>query len=205
MTRCLTLAGLIAAIFVILRVAVLPDIARADAPSHVGQPASGLDGLRPVSDSELSSMRGGFFEANGAEFDFAASVRTLVNGELALQSTVSWTPDGVATQSTYGAIPNAVPVNATELARIMGGDPNAASSGLSITSATGKTNLIANITGGQVQNVLMNTADHQTIAQNTSVMLTIYNFAAWQQQIAQHQVLSHLSSDMLAATLAAHH
>jgi hypothetical protein len=205
MIRCPTLPGLTATIFVILCVTVSPDIVRADAPVGAGQPASFPGGLRRVSDSELSDMRGGFFEANGAKFDFAANVQTLVNGELALQSTVNWTPNGVAAQTIYGAIPNAVPIAAAELAKITGGDSNAASSGLRILNASGKTDVIANITAGQVQNVLMNAADNQTITQNTSVMLTIYNFAAWQQQIAQHQVSSQLSSDMLAAGLAARH
>src|SRR5579871_3494639 len=39
-----------------------------------------------VSNDELSGMRGGFFTAAGAQFDFGASIRTMVNGQLALQT-----------------------------------------------------------------------------------------------------------------------
>ena len=45
-----------------------------------------------VSNAELSGMRGGFFTAAGVQFDFGASIKTMVNGQLALQTNLTWTP-----------------------------------------------------------------------------------------------------------------
>jgi hypothetical protein len=55
-----------------------------------------------VSDDELAQVRGGFFTASGANFDFGASVQTMVNGQLALQTNVQWTPAGAVTQQLAG-------------------------------------------------------------------------------------------------------
>ena len=55
-----------------------------------------------VSNDELSGMRGGFFTAAGAQFDFGASIRTMVNGQLALQTNLTWTPQGPDISSLTG-------------------------------------------------------------------------------------------------------
>jgi len=55
-----------------------------------------------VSNAELSGMRGGFFTAAGAQFDFGASVKTMINGQLALQTNLTWTPQGAAITSLAG-------------------------------------------------------------------------------------------------------
>ncbi len=55
-----------------------------------------------VSDGELAGMRGGFFTAAGAHFDFGASIQTMVNGQLALQTNIQWTPAGSSTQQLSG-------------------------------------------------------------------------------------------------------
>ena len=61
-----------------------------------------LNASRLVGNEELAQMRGGFFTAAGAEFDFGASVQTLVNGQLALLTKVQWTPAGAVTQQLQG-------------------------------------------------------------------------------------------------------
>jgi hypothetical protein len=55
-----------------------------------------------VSNDELSGMRGGFFTAAGAQFDFGASIKTMVNGQLALQTNLTWTPQGPNISSLTG-------------------------------------------------------------------------------------------------------
>jgi hypothetical protein len=47
-------------------------------------------------------MRGGFFTAAGAQFDFGASIKTMVNGQLALQTNLTWTPQGPDISSLSG-------------------------------------------------------------------------------------------------------
>jgi hypothetical protein len=258
-----------------------------------------LDSSRLVSDDELSEMRGGFFTAAGAQFDFGASIQTLVNGKLALQTNLQWTPSGAVTQQLQGlqslgssiqaqvvsdlakagiATPGAAmqtasnavatvptsntpatsmpatqpaasapasstpvtagpvtagpvaaanapaapatsapaaatpapattPVPATTPASTLSTAPVTSVSdvatitGIEIPGATGgSTQVFANFGAGQIQNVILNSASGQTITQNTNVTLTIYNFAAWQQQVAQHMLSARLANDMLAAS-----
>jgi len=263
-----------------------------------------LNSSRMVSDDELSGMRGGFFTAAGAQFDFGASVQTLVNGKLALQTNLQWTPAGAVTQQLQGlgtqiqahvasqvadnlakagiatpaaamqataaviadsTTPNSVatsmPATQTASNASTGSGSSAASApaaaapattlaantpaasapvastaapaasapagaststasaapvtisvptsgdvpklltGVQIPSATGgSTTVFANIGGGSIQNVILNSASGQDITQNTNVTLTVYNFAAWQQSVAQHMLSARLASDMLAAS-----
>jgi hypothetical protein len=73
--------------------------------------------------------------------------------------------------------------------------------GIQIPGATGgSTQVFANVGAGQIQNIILNSASGQDISQNTNVTLTIYNFAAWQQQVAQHMLSARLANDMLAAS-----
>jgi hypothetical protein len=73
-------------------------------------------------------------------------------------------------------------------------------SGVQIQSPTGSTEVLANVSNGQIQNVILNTASNQNIVQNTSMVLTIYNFASWQQQLAQHAMSAQLANQVLAAS-----
>jgi hypothetical protein len=235
-----------------------------------------LDTASQVNNDELSGMRGGFFTAAGAHFDFGASVQTMINGQLALQTNVQWTPAGPAIQQLSGlgasiqaqvasnlakagigtaatnAAANAAGNAAANAANTVAGanaatanvasaltgmppvTPNAATpvapdvtapvsttvttitpptgaqptpvtvgglSGIQIPGATGgSTQVFANVGAGQIQNIILNSASNQTITQNTNVMLTIYNFPAWQQQLMQNAVSSQLAHDIMAAS-----
>jgi hypothetical protein len=235
-----------------------------------------LNTTSQVNNEELSGMRGGFFTAAGAHFDFGASVQTMVNGQLALQTNVQWTPAGPAIQQLSGlgasiqaqvasnlakagigtaatnAAANAAGNAAANAANTVAGanaaagnvasaltgmppvTPNAATpvapdvtapvsttvttitpptgaqptpvtvgglSGIQIPGATGgSTQVFANVGAGQIQNIILNSASNQTITQNTNVMLTIYNFPAWQQQLMQNAVSSQLAHDIMAAS-----
>ena len=64
----------------------------------------------------------------------------------------------------------------------------------------GTTQVLANIGPDQIQNIVLNSASGQDITQNTNVTLTIHNFAAWQQQVAQRALSARLVNDMLAAS-----
>jgi hypothetical protein len=304
-----------------------------------------LASARPIGDNELENARGGF-SVNGINFNFGAAVQTLVNGQLALQTNLQWTPTGpVVTQlqglgtqiqtqvastlasaginipitntsaaatvstspviqpastiaSTVGATPasntnqaNSVPtttisapastttvpvsfinispatsssapsssllsstvtgvqeasgtspatsgaqslvanslVNATATVPsnagngspttapntpAQGSNPPAPSnslastssngpavlSGVQIQSPTGSTVVFTNVANGQIQNVILNSASNQNIVQNTNMTLTIYNFASWQQTLAQHALSAQLANQVQAAS-----
>ena len=256
-----------------------------------------FNAAQTVSDDELAGMRGGFFTAAGAQFDFGASIQTMVDGKLALQTNLQWTPAGPVTQQLTGlgaqiqsqvnntvarnlaaagiasplvstpsvttptASPAAasVPVSGTPasssatnapstsvVTSVPGSslantvvaqattptptDPVAAApsaspvtaaaatpssaspaittspgggttlSGIQIPGQGGSTQLFANFGGGQIQNIIVNSASGQTITQNTNINLTIYNFQAWQAQMANQLVAARLATDMMAAS-----
>ena len=187
---------------------MVPNAER-DATAVAESPAqrikSALDGIKPIDDNELSQSRGGFLTANGIEFDFGANVQTLVNGQLALQTTVQWSPSGATVQQMSGTAANVISIPSSQLTGLFGGTGGAiATNGVQITSPTGSIEVAANVAGGQVQNLVANSASNQAITQNTAVTLAVYNFASWQQQLAQHAVSGQLANEVLAASRFGH-
>jgi hypothetical protein len=285
-----------------------------------------LASLRPISDDELADARGGF-SIGGVSFDFGASVQTLVNGQIALQTNVQWTAVGAVVTQLQGlgtkiqtqvastlanagiAVPATggtaqAPADASPAAQVASASPAPVSaatpapasapaltpavgtapvssggamaatgsgvaplggsispvtpttktpnvvvnipavsvssgmqpavanaqiaavpsaqannpvptgnvpasspanvpavlSGVQIQSPSGSTELLANVANGQIQNIALNSASSQNIIQNTNVVLTIYNFTSWQQQLAQHAMAAQLASQVLAAS-----
>ena len=73
-------------------------------------------------------------------------------------------------------------------------------SGVQIQSPTGTTEVLANVTNGQIQNVILNSASNQNFQQNTNIVLTIYNFSSWQQMLAQHSMSMQLANQLMAAS-----
>jgi hypothetical protein len=146
-----------------------------------------FDGASPVSAATLQAERGGF-TADGQTFGFTATLETLVNGQVALTTTLTLLDDGsVANQSAVnasivqgGAGPSvAIPVNdaATLAAALSGSGVNtnglSATSGLVIKSDTGVTALLNNVGPNQLQNLVINTASGQNIVQNTALTITL--------------------------------
>ena len=166
-------------------------------PSPLQVASTSYDQLHPIADSGLAEMRGGYFLANGAEFDFGASIETLVNGQLALQSTLQWTPQGAVIQQFAGPNAQSTTIPNAEINSVLSAlNAAIATNGVTIKAASGTTEVVANLTAGQIQNLLVNTASNQTITQNTAVRLTIYNFSAWQQQVAQQMIGSQLANEI---------
>lgn len=183
----------------------LQNAALSAAPAPERSKTTTLAQLTPVGADELSGARGGFFTAEGAEFDFGATVQTLVNGQLALQSTIQWGPGGPVVQQLAGSVPYSAPLSDTEIADIIGNAiASIAASGIRINSPTGITQVIANVTSTQVQNLLVNAASNQNITQNTDLILTIHNFSDWQQQIAQSMTAWRLANEVAAASSLSH-
>ncbi len=81
----------------------------------------------PVSNRALAKMRGGFFTAAGAQFDFGASVKTMVDGQLALMSTLNWTPAGPQVQQLAGLGQSIQALVANDLAKAGISTPGASS------------------------------------------------------------------------------
>ncbi|HEY4077219.1 MAG TPA: SPOR domain-containing protein [Rhizomicrobium sp.] len=221
--------------------------------SGATSPLTHLASAQAVGDAELQEMRGGFFTAAGAHFDFGANIQTMVNGQLVLQSSLTWTPAGAVMQQLAGlgssiheqvnsdlakagiatgtlsatpptgtagtpsvsavqtpttaASPTApqvptvtIPINAPSAAAASGAPKVPGLSGVQIQSpGGGSTEVLSNLGGNSLQNIVLNSASNQNIVQNTNVMLTIYNFPDWQQQIAQNAVAANLAHDVMSA------
>jgi hypothetical protein len=241
-----------------------------------------LDDKAALSDDELADMRGGFLTAGGAQFDFGASIKTMVNGQVALQTSLQWTNTGAVTQqmaglgqsirsqvnnvvasslaqagiaspvgnaaggapsdvtstaatnvvdaASHAASAAAAPTQAaaaTEAAAAAGTSssvapvvtaaadpaPSTASSttsstvggpavvtGVEIPGVGGSTQVFANLNPSQIQSIILNSASNQNITQNTDITFMIYNFQAWQQQLAERTVSARLASEMLSAS-----
>ena len=226
--------------------------------------AAPLSDKAALSDDELADMRGGFLTAGGAQFDFGASIKTMVNGQVALQTSLQWTNAGAVTQQLAGlgqsiqaqvgdavasnlakagiaspigasnaaspaAASNPIDVASNAVNNAVDTASNAAAAGqaaaatatnapaaatpVASTASTpsvitgvqvpgvgGSTQVFANLSPGQIQSIILNSASGQTITQNTDVTFTIYNFQAWQQQLAEHALSARLASEMLAAS-----
>jgi len=135
-----------------------------------------------VSDDQLEDQRGGFLVADGISFDFGAVMRTTVNGELVMETTLNWTAAGPVTQQTianptlasaYSIVQSAVPDGS--LSQI---------SGAGVVLAGGPPQLIQQISQNGLQNIILNTADNQNLRQDLEVNLTVGQAAAFQNMVS---------------------
>jgi hypothetical protein len=236
----------------------------AAASAQAAEVDAALDDKPALSDGELADMRGGFLTAGGAQFDFGASIKTMVNGQVALQTSLQWTNTGAVTQQLAGlgqsirsqvnnvvasslaqagiaspvGNPGSAPADVTSAAAsnvvettsnaAMAAAPTGTASpaaapadpapatassavsstvsgpamvtGVEVPGLGGSTQVFANLSPGQIQSIILNSASGQTISQNTDVTFTIYNFQAWQQQLAERTIAVRLASEMLAAS-----
>lgn len=160
------------------------------------QPVSPFDSLAPMSDDELGDMRGGFLTAGGVTFDFGAIVRTYVNGELALETRLTWTPTGPVTEQVAGSLPGWTPLTLGQVGGLDLTGLSPGSSGLVLSDANGTTALVHNVLNGQLQNLVVNAADNRDIRQDMQVMLTLPDFDLMQQDFAVAQLGSQIFQDV---------
>ncbi len=137
-----------------------------------------------MTDRELGSVRGGYLSANGLNFGFGASVSTYVDGALALQSRLTVTDAGVLQSQTAGGAPNTTAFDPT-LSNALGG---LTGQGVTVAGGGGASTIVHSLTGDQILNVVLNSANNRTITQNTAVTLTLPAFNQLQQTTAAQQL-----------------
>ncbi|NEX94068.1 hypothetical protein, partial [Caulobacter sp. 17J65-9] len=132
----------------------------------------------PVGEGDLDSMRGGFLVADGIAFDLGAVVRTLVDGQLALSTTLNWTPSG--TQVSHQIGPTTVPATAEDLhaAAVLAGldVKDLAGTDQVFLAEGGGTAFIHRVSGADFQNIVVNTDSGVEIRQETEVNLSLPGF-----------------------------
>lgn len=173
-------------------------VATADAPAVAGSPDLTAQLGEPVSDEELAELRGGF-SWQGVEIGLGAEIRTFLNGELVLQTTISWTAAGAEThQMVSGSL---APADAAQLqAGILtsGGITMRVGDETVFLANQGQTALLHRTDGG-IQNILVNRASNIEARQEVDAVLDLGNFGAFQQDILSERLGSSIG-DMIAET-----
>jgi predicted double-glycine peptidase len=167
-----------------------------------GRPAKTDDlPAAPVADSELDDMRGGWM-VDGIQFNFGAVMQTMVNGQLAFQTQLTWTANGPQVTQMVGG--NVVK-GTTTTGQITGLNLQGFTPDQVALMNNGATALIQKVTGGTVQNIVINTANGQNIQQSTQLQLTIPNLAQLQQAYQQNVALLHMVQASQSLTAASIH
>ena len=145
--------------------------------------AEPLDEAASLPDKVLAEQRGGF-AWQGMQISLGADVRTYLNGDLALHSTVSWTPAGASHgQAVYGAL---TPAAAD---RIVAGILTSQNISMNVGEAQvylaneGQTALIQR-TDGAIQNIVVNTANGVDIRQQVDATLDLTGYAGFAQAMS---------------------
>lgn len=130
-----------------------------------------------LSDEELGNERGGIETPFGFAIGFGASVRTFVNGDLALETTLTWTPTGPRTTSMSNTDLGQVAAGAGAMAQMLipGG-------------VSGATQVLHDIDGSHIVSLVLNSANGRTIRQDTDITLSIPQLASLQQSLSAERL-----------------
>lgn len=140
-----------------------------------------------VGDSELASQRGGF-AIGGLNISLGADIKTFINNELALHTTVSWGNEaisqthvmsGVLTMADAGALRDQVLASGNISMRV-GTTP------VYLTN-NGQT-AISHRTEGALQNILVNTASNVSVRQEVNATLEVGGYAGFATDIQNSQL-----------------
>jgi hypothetical protein len=129
---------------------------------------------------EMEATRGGLMTPWGQEIGFGAVVRTYVDGELALQSQLTWTPEGA--QRTYEVGAPTADLATAAAAFGLKVDPGA--EGLLAPGDHGATVVLHDLGAERIAGLILNNADNRTVRQSTDVTLNIPGLEAAQRDMA---------------------
>lgn len=150
-----------------------------------------------MADSDLALHRGGFVTAGGVTLGFGAVMRTYVDGQLALEGRLTWTPEGAVTESGGAPIDVAAALAAgLDLRGLLDGQ------GVLLGGDKGATAVLQSFEGG-VRNLIVNNADGRSIRQETELTLSLPDLAAMQRGYAVERLGGQISADIQSALLPA--
>lgn len=175
---------------VLLWAFAMPAQARAALP-----PPDPFTSFERVGDEDLAKLRGGFLW-QGVEVGLGAEIRTYLNGDLVLQTNISWTATGAQTaQLVSGAL---TPADAAQLQAgiLSSGGITMRVGGETVFLANQGQTAILHRTDGAIQNVLVNRASGIDARQEIDAVLDLGNFEQFQQSIVSER-LGHSLGDMV--------
>lgn len=138
----------------------------------------------PMSDAEMAGRRAGIQTPLGYEIGLGAVVRTYVNGQLALESRLTWAEQGLMREFTVGQPTPDTQAAAARLGLKLDGDWI----GLILENPDGFTAALNSFTADRVGNLLINTASDQDIRLETEVILDIPELERFREQFQTEQL-----------------
>ena len=142
-----------------------------------------------LSDAELAQQVGGLRTPTGVDFNFGAVVRTYVDGDLALQSHLTWTDQGaVETVDTGAATADLAGQAAAAGIQI----PGTNGAGIVIPGDNGSTVILHDLASDRVASLVLNTADNRNIRQDTAITLDLPNLQQYQTDTVRQQMQMNL-------------
>jgi hypothetical protein len=144
---------------------------------------------------ELDAHRGGFM-VGGINFNFGATITTLVNGVPALTTSLTWTDVGAFVEETIGEVGENINTLTDEQRVELGIDGLENAGGVIITDEAGVTALVHNVTEGSLQNIIINNATGRDLTQEIDVTVTLAGFELIQNALQVEVFGMHVSGDL---------
>ena len=158
--------------------------------------ADAFDDVDVASDAELADARGGYLTADGITFDLGAIISTYQDGQLALQTQLTWTPTGAVATHVVGAqYASAADAALAAAAALAGG-------GFAVSDATGATRIVQGGGVNNLRNLTVTSASNLNLSQDIQVTVTLPGFEAMQNGFALDQLGIRIGGeigDLLAA------
>ncbi len=162
-------------------------------------PARADDGwgqdVEVMSSDDMDAHRGGF-EIGNLNFNFGATVTTLVNGVPALVTNLTWTDVGAFVDQTVGQVGQNISGMTPAQLEALGLSGLNGLGGVVIEDEAGVTALVHNITDGSLQNIIVNNATGRDLSQQIDVTLTLPGFELIQSQLTTEIFGMHLNDDL---------
>lgn len=151
--------------------------------------ADAFDDVDCVGEQELADARGGYITADGVSFDLGALISTYQNGELALQTQLTWTPSGAVASHVVGD-PYASGAQAAQAAAAA-----LTNGGVVVADASGNTQIYQGA-GNSLRNLVVTSASNTDFLQDIQVTITLPGFEAMQGGFALDQIGIRLGAEV---------
>lgn len=155
----------------------------------------------PMTEEELARARGGF-EIAGLIISLGADLRTYLNGELALQTLLTWGDGGVESQQFVSAALTQATADQLRAGMFSEGGLRLQLGDQQVFFANqGQTALIHNVDGG-IQNMLLNTASNTAVRQEVDLTLNLSGYDNFRESIGAGMLPQGMAGEIDAALTA---
>ncbi|MGE3250323.1 MAG: hypothetical protein AB7J28_10780 [Hyphomonadaceae bacterium] len=154
-----------------------------------------------VAEEELSGMRGGFTTPAGLNINFAATINTFVDGQLALATELTFTQAGTVMQTQTGDLGQPLAEIAEETREQLNipGVTDPAATGVVLADEAGVTALVHRTVEGSFQNFVVNDANGRDIEQQIALTITLPGFEIEQANMLLDHLGFQINGDIAGA------